>query len=220
MRAIFTKKNCIRSMLDTSVETNKGLIAILKPELLNDDYKVGDYKDGDYQLVRLTGGFGCMPTALGNTCYIYFCKDGTKTKFERYQFLGIADEEATKYAEELESQLMPLKPEERQVLEQAVLRLLPTYRLLYESYPKNFRETYFIFENLKRKLQKESEKYLFDEIELMRLVSCLKICSSSLKSVIRTSGKNPEENEECLFLDVLYAKIQNEYLSFNAEQSL
>ena len=219
MKEVFTEKNCIRGMFDTSVETNKGLIAIIKPEILSDDFD-----DRDYQLVRLVGGFGCMPTTSGNACYIYFCKDGTKVRVERYQLLGIADEETTKYAEELESQLMPLKPEERQVLEQAVSRVLPTHRTLYESCPDTdrecFKETYFIHENLNQKLQEESEKYLFDKVELRNLMACLEMYSNKVKRSVRTSGKNPEENEECLFLDGLYTKIQNAYLSFNGGQSL
>ncbi len=99
----FTGNNCIRSMYepiaDKKQENNEGLVAIIKLKTLSEEYR-----KPEYQLFRLTGGFGCTPTSSGNACYGYFCKDGEETRWERQNFIGIANADAVKIAEQLESE--------------------------------------------------------------------------------------------------------------------
>ena len=85
----FTAKNVVRSMYD---------VAILKADILS-----GDYRKPEYQLFSLECGFGVHPKRMGNACYGQFCADGEECRMGKYDFLGIADEATTKYAEELEA---------------------------------------------------------------------------------------------------------------------
>ncbi len=96
----FTADDCIRTMYQPNPDgnTNEGLVAILSMDNLKEQYK-----KPEYQLYRLTGGFGCRPTGSGRTCYGRFCVDGIEDNFDKYSFVGIANAEVTKYAEELES---------------------------------------------------------------------------------------------------------------------
>lgn len=96
-KELFTSKNCVRDMYDSSVKTNVDCIAIIKA-----DWFKPEYRTAENQLVRLQGGFGVVPTSTGNACFVRFCNDGEEVRLERYDFIGIADEETTKYAEGLE----------------------------------------------------------------------------------------------------------------------
>lgn len=94
----FTGKDCIRTMYDpipSGAINNEGLWAILKPSALKENFRTPHF-----QLYKLIGGFGCRPSAGGNACFGFFT-DGTKTRMERYDFIGIANEETSKYAENL-----------------------------------------------------------------------------------------------------------------------
>ena len=64
-----------------------GKLLILKAEVLKDEYKTGD---NQYFFAKT--GFGCDPNVLGTKVYGEFLLDGEKTHFNRYDFLGIADE--------------------------------------------------------------------------------------------------------------------------------
>ena len=99
IKYLFTERDVCRSMYDTSVESNCDCIAILKPEALHPIHRTPDN-----QLVRLHSGFGCYPDRLGNACYSTLCRDGSKGRWEKTDFLGIANEKVTKYAEWLETQ--------------------------------------------------------------------------------------------------------------------
>lgn len=103
-KEFFTSKNVKRKMYDATPtpEGNIGEVAILKPEFIEKAF-TPNYRTADYQLFRLEGGFGCQPSTIGNACVGYFCADGEECRMERYDFVGIADEATTKYAEELES---------------------------------------------------------------------------------------------------------------------
>ncbi len=96
----FTADDCIRTMYQPNPDgdTNEDLVAIIKLNSL-----IEEYRKPDYQLFRLSGGFGCTPTSSGNACYGRFCVDGEETRWQRQNFIGIANAEVTKYAEELES---------------------------------------------------------------------------------------------------------------------
>ncbi len=65
-----------------------GKIAVLKPEILKDEYKTPDY-----QLFYCTDGFGCSPTASGRAVYGEFVKDGEKVRYNREDFLGVLKSE-------------------------------------------------------------------------------------------------------------------------------
>lgn len=97
----FTKADCCRSMYDEVPEgetDNKGKVCILPLDFLSEDYK-----KPEYQLFRIGSGFGCTPTGRGNACYGYFCANGDECRIEKYEFLGVANAEAEKIAEELEA---------------------------------------------------------------------------------------------------------------------
>lgn len=97
----FTKADCCRSMYEKLPEgeiSNRGKVGIISMECL-----AKDYRKPEYQLFRLEGGFGCSPTNGGNACYGKFCADGSEARMERFDFLGIANAEAEKIAEELEA---------------------------------------------------------------------------------------------------------------------
>lgn len=96
----YTAKNTVRTMYDKTdpVAGNAGQVAIIKADIL-----VGQYHSPSYQLFRLKSGFGIRPDTSGNACFGHFCADGEQCRMERYDFIGIADEATTAYAEELES---------------------------------------------------------------------------------------------------------------------
>lgn len=97
----FTKADCCRSMYDEVPEgetDNKGKVCILPLDFLSEDYR-----KPEYQLFRIGGGFGCTPSGRGNACYGYFCANGDEGRIEKYSFLGIANAETEKIAEELEA---------------------------------------------------------------------------------------------------------------------
>lgn len=96
----FTKADCCRSMYDEVPEgetDNRGKVCILPLDFLS-----ADYRKPEYQLFRIGSGFGCTPTGRGNACYGYFCANGDECRIEKYDFLGVANDEAVKIAEELE----------------------------------------------------------------------------------------------------------------------
>lgn len=76
---------------------NRGKVCILPLDFLS-----ADYRKPEYQLFRIGSGFGCTPTGRGNACYGYFCANGDECRIEKYDFLGVANDEAVKIAEELE----------------------------------------------------------------------------------------------------------------------
>ncbi len=106
--APFTAEDCCRTMyqpVPNGGVNNEGLVAVLKLETLKPEY----------QLFRLSGGFGCRPSAGGNACFGRYCDDGEETREERYNFIGIANEETTKFAEELESKWQKEKQNEAEM---------------------------------------------------------------------------------------------------------
>ncbi len=97
----FTKADCCRSMYDEVPEgerDNRGKVCILPLDFLSEDYR-----KPEYQLFRIGSGFGCTPSGRGNACYGYFCANGDECRIEKYEFLGVANAEVEKIAEELEA---------------------------------------------------------------------------------------------------------------------
>ncbi len=103
-RDFFDKGNIVRDMYEKveSPKGNAGQVAILKPTFVKEMF-TEEYRVPEYQLFRLEGGFGVHPDCRGNACYGYFCADGERCRMEKYNFVGIADEATTEYAEALES---------------------------------------------------------------------------------------------------------------------
>lgn len=100
-RKSFTKADCCRSMYDKPTDgtlDNSGRVCIIPLEKLKESYR-----KPEYQLFRVLSGFGVDPSTMGNACYGYFCVDGERCRWERYNFLGVGNEDVEKYAEELES---------------------------------------------------------------------------------------------------------------------
>ena len=96
---MFTEKNCVRSMYEAvEGDSNVGCVGIIKAEWLKVEHRIPDN-----QLFRISGGFGSSPSKMGNAVFGEFCVDGENCGIGRYNFIGIADEETTKYAEQLEA---------------------------------------------------------------------------------------------------------------------
>ncbi len=97
----FTKADCCRTMYEAPADgalDNSGKVCIIPLDKLSEKYR-----KPEYQLFRVQSGFGVTPSASGNACYGYFCADGERCRWERYNFLGVANAEAEKIAEELEA---------------------------------------------------------------------------------------------------------------------
>ena len=77
---------------------NAGRVCIIPLEKLKPSYR-----KPEYQLFRVLSGFGIEPKCSGNACFGYFCADGEQCRWDKYNFLGVGNEEVEKYAEELES---------------------------------------------------------------------------------------------------------------------
>ena len=100
-RKSFTKEDCIRTMYDMPTDgtlDNAGKVCIIPLEKLTEKYR-----KPEYQLFRVLSGFGIDPSTSGSACYGYFCVDGERCRWERYNFFGVGNEEVEKYAQELES---------------------------------------------------------------------------------------------------------------------
>jgi hypothetical protein len=80
-------------------DSNAGCVGILKLDTFKPEYQ-----QPKFQLFRILGGFGASPSKMGNAVMGYFCADGEECRQERYQFIGIANEEVTRYADKLEKQ--------------------------------------------------------------------------------------------------------------------
>lgn len=95
----FDKQDIKRTMYDKT-ETpngNENEIGILSLTAL-----AAQYRFGEFQLFRIKAGFGAYPDKMGNAIYGEFCIDGEHARFERYQFIGIANDETKEIAEQLE----------------------------------------------------------------------------------------------------------------------
>ncbi len=60
--------------------------------ILRSSVLVDEYKQGKYQYFFARDGFGCDPSATGNSVFGEFLCDGEVANFHRAQFIGIADE--------------------------------------------------------------------------------------------------------------------------------
>lgn len=201
MNDFFTKENCCRSMYDNSVESNQNYIAIVKPEVLGEEHR-----SKDNQLVLLLSGFGCRPMTSGNACYVKFCSNGYRTRIERYDFLGIADEETETYAYKI---MNPFTEEEAKFL-------IPIIRKDYE-----------MWEELDQYFKNESTNYLkekwltilaklstftyqpYSKVEYANIIGSLASSDITKQKIqeIKEEEINSDTDTECIYMNTLYKKL-------------
>lgn len=81
---IMTNKHCIPN---SHTKDYTGKLLILRIDTLDEPCK-----NGKYQLFVAENGFGCSPNSGGRTIFGKFLYDGESAVYERYDFLGIADQ--------------------------------------------------------------------------------------------------------------------------------
>ncbi len=201
MNDFFTKENCCRSMYDNSVETNQDYIAIVKPEVLCEEHRTRDN-----QLVLLLSGFGCKPMTSGNACYVKFCSNGHRTRLERYDLLGIADEETEEYAYKL---MNPFTEEEAKFL----LPIIEKDYKMFEELNQYFKDDsssslkdrwHTILAKLSTFTYQPYSKLEYNNITVSLLNS--NIVESKTKA-IKEKKIDPDTDSECIFMQQLYKKL-------------
>ena len=200
MGDFFTKENCCRSMFEQSVETNQECIAILKPEVLCEENRTRDN-----QLVLLLSGFGCRPMTSGNACYVKFCSNGFRTRLERYDFLGIADEETEAYAYKL---MNPFIEEEAKFLIPIIQQDYEMFNIYYQVYQE---EDPVLKDKWKTILAKLSTFTYqpYSKIEYCNILTSL-MSSDIVKSKtaeIKEQKIDPAKDPEAIFINSLYKKL-------------
>lgn len=201
MEEFFTKENCCRSMYDTSVDSNQNCIAIVKPEILGEEHRTREN-----QLVLLLSGFGCKPMTTGNACYVKFCANGHRTRIERYDLLGIADEETETHAYKL---MNPFTDEEAKFL-------IPIIE-----------KDYKMFEELNQYFKDDSTSHLKDKwhtilaklstftyqpyskVEYANIIGALASSDITKQKIqeIKEKKINPDTDSECIYINTLYKKV-------------
>lgn len=78
-----TAADCLANGMNESIE---GKLIIIKPEALSPEYRVSDH-----QLKIAIGGGGTEPDSRGNAVFCTDLYSGRKSRFERYDVLGVAD---------------------------------------------------------------------------------------------------------------------------------
>ncbi len=201
MNDFFTKENCCRSMYDTSVDSNQNCIAIVKPEVLCEEHRTRDN-----QLVLLLSGFGCKPMTSGNACYVKFCSNGHRTRLERYDLLGIADEETEAYAYKL---MNPFTEEEAKFL----IPIIEKEYKMFEELNQYFKDDassslkdrwHTILAKLSTFTYQPYSKVEYNNIAASLLSS--DIANQKLQ-VIKEKKINPDTDPEFIFINQLYKKL-------------
>lgn len=94
-----TAADCIESGLSLDLE---GHMIVIKPECLTPAARTADY-----QLLFVTGGFGCKPDAYGKTIFCINVFTGEKENWKRYDVAGIiASEKIPEWAEKKQHNLL------------------------------------------------------------------------------------------------------------------
>lgn len=188
-------------MYDNSVETNQDYIAIVKPEVLCEEHRTRDN-----QLVLLLSGFGCKPMTSGNACYVKFCSNGHRTRLERYDLLGIADEETEEYAYKL---MNPFTEEEAKFL----LPIIEKDYKMFEELNQYFKDDsssslkdrwHTILAKLSTFTYQPYSKLEYNNITVSLLNS--NIVESKTKA-IKEKKIDPDTDSECIFMQQLYKKL-------------
>jgi hypothetical protein len=80
---VFGASHCLPDGMKHHLE---GRVVILKPEGLRHEYR-----NAAHQLIYITGGFGALPAARGQTVYGNAVFTGDKFTYRRHQVLGVLD---------------------------------------------------------------------------------------------------------------------------------
>lgn len=201
MEEFFTKENCCRSMYDTSVESNQNCIAILKPEVLREEHG-----SKDNQLVLLLSDFGCRPVSSGNACYVKFCANGFRTRIERYDLLGIADEETETYAYKL---MNPFTEEEAKFL----IPIIKKDYKMFDELDQNFKDdsTSYLKEKWHTILAKLSTFTYqpYSKVEYANIIGALASSDLTKQKLqeIKEKKIHPDTDTECIYMNTLYKKL-------------
>lgn len=111
----FTKKDTACGMY--TVQQGASVSNIGKVAVLPYDFFKEEYRKPENQLFRLESGFGTSPLARGNACYGRFCVDGEKCRIEKYDFIGIGNEEVQRIGAQLEVEWKSSSVSEKQATE-------------------------------------------------------------------------------------------------------
>lgn len=199
MEELLTQKNCCRSMLDQSVETNRGFIAIIKPEILCEEHRTKDF-----QLVELLSGLGCQPHSFGDDCYVRLCSTRRRTYIKRTDLLGIADEETEAYALKL---MDPFTDEEKVVLTDGIDKIYQMYNEIHQSL-KDDSSKYLrdVFYTLKAKLAGGFYDYTVGDYINLNIALMDSDLFETKKEQVK-KGFDSKTDPECIFLEALSDKI-------------
>ena len=83
-----------------------GLTLVLRPDSLGERYR-----RAKFQLVEVTGGFGCKPDSLGTKVYGTHLADGEEAQFRRSDFIGIATPKLIEYCAADKAGPTPIAPD-------------------------------------------------------------------------------------------------------------
>jgi hypothetical protein len=86
-KRILTKNDTIK---DSDIMDYENQILVMDGEALNDKYR-----EAKFQLWFTYNGFGCSPTAIGRAVFAICLEDGTRSRWDRSDFLGIYNGELT-----------------------------------------------------------------------------------------------------------------------------
>jgi hypothetical protein len=80
-KKLFTAKECYPNDYDASIENE---VVVIKSEVFSPEYR-----RGEYQLIWAVSGNGAKANPSGHAIYCYQLNDGTHTRFERFDVLGV-----------------------------------------------------------------------------------------------------------------------------------
>ncbi len=201
MNNFFTKENCCRSMYDISVDSNQDCIAIVNPGVLGEEHRTKDN-----QLVLLLSGSGCKPMNSGNDCYVKFCANGYRTRIERYDILGIANEEIESYAYKL---MNPFSEEEAKFL----ISIIKKDYAIWEELDEYFKDdsTSHLKDKWLTILAKLSTFTYqpYSKVEYANIIVSLASSDVTKQKLqeIKEKKINPDTDSECIYMNTLYKKL-------------
>lgn len=88
---LFTKKDVIKG---STMKDYEGQILVLKAGKLGEQHRTPAN-----QIWKATHGFGCSPHTVGTAVYATCLGDGERTRWERYDFMGVLKPELVKELE-------------------------------------------------------------------------------------------------------------------------
>ena len=188
-------------MYDISVDSNQDCIAIVNPGVLGEEHRTKDN-----QLVLLLSGSGCKPMNSGNDCYVKFCANGYRTRIERYDILGIANEEIESYAYKL---MNPFSEEEAKFL----ISIIKKDYAIWEELDEYFKDdsTSHLKDKWLTILAKLSTFTYqpYSKVEYANIIVSLASSDVTKQKLqeIKEKKINPDTDSECIYMNTLYKKL-------------